>query len=108
MDVPAEYYLDTIRRVFKERQLPRGVMQWRGLPVRPQAIRKTALLTVEGELDDISAPGQTLGAHRIAPNVPAARRRDHQEKADGHYGIINGRQWHQRNKATLHRFTPRP
>src|SRR3546814_8769592 len=88
MDVPAEYYLDTIRRVLKERQLPRGVMQCRGLPVRPQEIRKTALLAVEGELDDISAPRQPLGAHRLAPNLPAARRRDHLAKSVGHYGTF--------------------
>ena len=104
MDVAAEYYLETIQRVFKERQLPRGVMQWRGLPVRPQAIRKTALLTVEGELDDISAPGQTLGAHRITPNIPAERRFDHLEKAVGHYGIFNGRKWRENIKPIIGRF----
>lgn len=104
MDVPAEYYLETVQRVFKERQLPRGVMQWRGLPVKPEAIRKTALLTVEGELDDISAPGQTLGAHRLTPNIPAARRRDHLERKVGHYGIFNGRKWRENIAPTIGRF----
>jgi len=104
MDVPAEYYLETVQRVFKERQLPRGEMRWRGMPVRPEAIRKTALLTVEGELDDISAPGQTLGAHRITPNIPADRRRDHLEKAVGHYGIFNGRKWRENIAPTIGRF----
>ena len=104
MDVPAEYYLETVQRVFKERQLPRGVMTWRGLPVRPQAIRKTALLTVEGELDDISAPGQTLGAHRMTPNIPDSRRRDHLEPAVGHYGIFNGRKWRENIAPAIGRF----
>lgn len=104
MDVSAEYYLETIQRVFKERQLPRGVMEWRGLPVRPEAIRKTALLTVEGELDDISAPGQTLGAHRLTPNIPENRRRDHLERKVGHYGIFNGRKWRENIAPTIGRF----
>lgn len=104
MDVPAEYYLETVQRVFKERQLPLGTMEWRGMPVRPEAIRKTALLTVEGELDDISAPGQTLGAHRLTPNIPDARRRDHLEKAVGHYGIFNGRKWRENIAPVIGRF----
>lgn len=104
MDVPAEYYLETVQRVFKERQLPRGVMQWRGMPVRPEAISKTALLTVEGELDDISAPGQTLAAHGLTPNIPAKRRRDHLEKAVGHYGIFNGRKWRNNIAPIIGRF----
>ena len=104
MDVPAEYYLETVQRVFKERQLPRGVMRWRGLPVRPEAIRKTALLTVEGELDDISAPGQTLAAHRLILNIPEARRQDHLEAKVGHYGIFNGRKWRENIAPTIGRF----
>src|SRR3546814_13317697 len=64
MDVPAEYYLDTIRRVFKERQLTRGVMQWSGLQVRPQATRKTALPPVAGELENNTATGQKVGGAR--------------------------------------------
>lgn len=93
MDVPAEYYLETVERVFKERQLPRGIMEWRGQPIRPAAIRKTAMLTVEGEKDDISAPGQTLAAHDLAVNIPENRRRNHLQMGVGHYGIFNGRKW---------------
>lgn len=93
MDVPAEYYLDTIRRVFKEAELPNGTMKWRGIAVRPEAISKTALLTVEGELDDISAPGQTLAAHDMTPNIPDERRFNHLQEKVGHYGIFNGRKW---------------
>jgi poly(3-hydroxybutyrate) depolymerase len=93
MDVPAEYYLETVERVFKERQLPRGVMKWRGQLVKPAAIQKTAMLTIEGEKDDISAPGQTLAAHEMTTGIPKARRRNHLEKKVGHYGIFNGRKW---------------
>ena len=93
MDVPAEYYLDTIKAVFKERHLALGTMKWRGQPVRPEAITKTALLTIEGEKDDISAPGQTLAAQTIASNIPKAKRANHLEKGAGHYGIFNGRRW---------------
>ncbi|MFX4222111.1 MAG: polyhydroxyalkanoate depolymerase [Thalassobaculum sp.] len=93
MDVPAEYYLETVERVFKERQLPRGIMEWRGQLVRPAAIKKTAMLTVEGEKDDISAPGQTLAAHDLTVNIPEDRRRNHLAMGVGHYGIFNGRKW---------------
>ena len=93
MDVPAEYYLDTIRRVFKEHWLPHGRWTWHGDKVEPRAITKTALLTVEGELDDISAPGQTLAAHKLCSGLPDAKRRHHLQSRVGHYGIFNGRRW---------------
>lgn len=104
MDVPAEYYLETVQRVFKERQLPRGVMQWRKQTVRPEAITRTAMLTVEGEKDDISAPGQTLAAHDMARNIPEARRRNHLQKNVGHYGIFNGRKWREQILPEITRF----
>jgi poly(3-hydroxybutyrate) depolymerase len=104
MDVPAEYYLETVQRVFKERQLPRGVMEWRGHPVRPAAISRTAMLTVEGEKDDISAPGQTLAAHDMTVNIPESRRKNHLEKAVGHYGIFNGRKWRENILPEITRF----
>src|SRR5262249_27253837 len=70
MDLPAEYYLDTIKTVFQDYALPKGRMFVRGELVRPQAIRDTALLTVEGELDDISGNGQTEAAHALSLNIP--------------------------------------
>jgi poly(3-hydroxybutyrate) depolymerase len=70
MDLPAEYYLDTIRKVFIEHQLPLGKMHVNGRPVLPQSIRDTALFTIEGELDDISGHGQTRAAHELCKNVP--------------------------------------
>lgn len=104
MDVPAEYYLETVQRVFKERLLPRGEMMWRGMRVRPKAITTTALLTVEGDRDDISAPGQTLAAHDIAKNIPASMRANHLAKGVGHYGIFNGRRWRDEILPEITRF----
>ena len=72
MDLTAEFYLQTIQVVFKEHQLPRGVWVSRGRKIDPSAI-ETALMTVEGELDDISGIGQTKAAHALTPNIPGAR-----------------------------------
>jgi len=104
MDVPAKYYLETIDRVFQRRLLPRGEMTWRGLPVEPAAIEHTALLTVEGELDDISAPGQTLVAHALCSGLSAARKQDMLQKGVGHYGIFNGRRWREQIKPAIADF----
>ncbi len=94
MDLPAEYYLQTIRVVFQEHLLPRGMMVHRDRLVRPEAIRRTALLTVEGEKDDISGPGQTQATHGLCINLPDSMRRDYVQPGVGHYGVFNGRRWH--------------
>lgn len=93
LDMPAEYYLDTIRTVFQEFALPRGRWFVRGEPVRPQLIHDTALLTIEGELDDISGSGQTEAAHLLCLNIPRERREHYQVPGVGHYGIFSGRRW---------------
>ncbi len=93
MDMPAEYFLETVQRVFQEHHLPRGLFTHRGAPVDTAAIRDTALMTVEGERDDISGVGQTEAAHRLCPNVPPERRRHRLQAGVGHYGIFNGRRW---------------
>jgi poly(3-hydroxybutyrate) depolymerase len=93
LDMPAEYYLDTVRTVFQEFALPKGRMQVRGELVRPQAIREAALLTVEGELDDISGNGQTEAAHALCLNIPRERRAHFVAPGVGHYGIFSGRRW---------------
>lgn len=93
MDLPAEFYLDTIDKVFQQHALPKGTLTWRGLPVTPSDITETALLTIEGELDDISAPGQTYAAHDICTGLPASHKRHHLQPGCGHYGIFNGRKW---------------
>lgn len=95
LDMPAEYYLDSIRMAFKEHSLPRGVYNWRGYLIDPRHIKNTALLTVEGELDDISCPGQTLAAHDLCSSLPASMKFQHLQEGVGHYGIFNGRRWRQ-------------
>jgi poly(3-hydroxybutyrate) depolymerase len=93
LDLPAEYYLETVRTVFQEFALPKGRMFVREELVRPQAIRDTALLTIEGELDDISGNGQTEAAHQLCLNIPRARREHFLARGVGHYGIFSGRRW---------------
>ncbi len=93
MDLPAEYYLQTVQRVFQEHQLPRGVMASRGRPIDASAIARTALMTVEGERDDISGLGQTHAAHALCSRIPAARRAQYTQGGVGHYGVFNGRRW---------------
>jgi len=93
LDLPAEYYLDTIHTVFQDFSLPLGRMQVRGALVQPQAIRDTALLTIEGELDDISGFGQTEAAHQLCTGIPVARREHFRVPKAGHYGIFSGRRW---------------
>ena len=93
LDMPAEYYLDTIKTVFQDFSLPNGRMQVRGQLVRPQAISKTALLTIEGELDDISGNGQTQAAHALCTGIPAKKREHYLAPGVGHYGIFSGRRY---------------
>ena len=93
MDLPAEYYLETLEMVFMKHQLPRGEMSIAGRRVRPWAIRDVALFTIEGELDDISGPGQTEAAHELCRNIPAEKKRHYLVPGVGHYGIFSGRRW---------------
>jgi poly(3-hydroxybutyrate) depolymerase len=93
LDLPAEYYLDTIHTVFQEYALVHGTWKVAGQPVRPQDIKTSALLTVEGELDDISGAGQTEAAHALCTGIPKARQLHYTVKGAGHYGIFSGRRW---------------
>jgi poly(3-hydroxybutyrate) depolymerase len=93
LDLDAAYYLETVRRVFQEFHLPRGVMEVRAERVDPSAIRDIALMTVEGELDDISLPGQTYAAHGLCSNIPQARQKHLLVEKCGHYGIFSGSRW---------------
>lgn len=93
LDMPAEYYLDTIRTVFQDYLLPRGLWQVRGERVDPGAIKDTALLTIEGELDDISGEGQTRAALDLCTGVPDKRKQHLTVEGAGHYGIFSGRRW---------------
>lgn len=96
MDLPAEYYLETVRMVFQEHALPKGTMTVLGEKVDPSAITKTALFTIEGELDDISGIGQTKASHRLCSNLPDSMRAHYQQDGVGHYGIFNGRRWREK------------
>ena len=95
LDMPAEYYLDTIRTVFQEHLLPRGLWDVAGERVDPSRIRGCALMTVEGELDDISGQGQTRAAHKLCTGIAEADRRHLTVEGAGHYGIFSGRRWRQ-------------
>jgi poly(3-hydroxybutyrate) depolymerase len=93
LDMAAEYYLDTIRIVFQELRLPKGTWEIDGQRVKPADIRKTALMTVEGELDDISGQGQTRAAQGLCSGIPADRKTHYTAPNCGHYGIFSGRRW---------------
>ncbi|MCI4677226.1 polyhydroxyalkanoate depolymerase [Rhodoblastus acidophilus] len=90
MDLTAEFYLQTIDKVFVHHELPRGVMTHRGHPVDPCAIRRVGLMTVEGEKDDISGVGQTEAAQDLCCNIPDGLRMHYLQKDVGHYGVFNG------------------
>jgi poly(3-hydroxybutyrate) depolymerase len=93
MDLPAEYYLETVERVFHKQLLARGLLRVRGERVRPEAIKASALFTIEGELDDISGPGQTKAAHALCKGIPAKRKAHFEAPGVGHYGIFSGRKY---------------
>jgi poly(3-hydroxybutyrate) depolymerase len=93
LDLPAEYYLDTIRTVFQDFALVNGTWVVDGATVRPQDITRSALMTIEGELDDISGAGQTKAAHDLCVNVPSDRSFHYDVEGAGHYGIFSGRRW---------------
>jgi poly(3-hydroxybutyrate) depolymerase len=93
MDMPAEFYLETVSRVFQQHLLPRGEFRSGGELVDLTAIRKTALLTVEGGNDEICPPGQTFAAHELCTRIPKARKRHHLQEGVGHYGVFSGSRW---------------
>jgi poly(3-hydroxybutyrate) depolymerase len=93
LDMPAEYYLDTVRVVFQEHLLPRGLWNVAGEHVNPAAIKNTALMTIEGELDDISGLGQTRAAHSLCSGIREDRKVHLTAQGAGHYGIFSGRRW---------------
>jgi poly(3-hydroxybutyrate) depolymerase len=93
LDLPAEYYLDTIKIVFQEHRLPNGTWVIKGTRVAPEDIKTVALFTIEGELDDISGSGQTQAAHDLCVNIPKAKQKHLTAQGVGHYGIFSGRRW---------------
>jgi poly(3-hydroxybutyrate) depolymerase len=93
MDLPADFYLQTIKRVFHDHDLPLGRLRVRGDPVAPAAIKHTALMTVEGENDDVCAVGQTVAAHDLCTGILPAKKTHHLQLKVGHYGVFHGRRW---------------
>lgn len=89
----AEFYLDTVKVVFQEFRLARGNWRVRGQPLRPQDIRTTALLTIEGELDDIAGRGQTQAAHALCQGIAACHKRHVTVRQCGHYGLFSRPYW---------------
>jgi len=96
LDMPAEYYLDTIKTVFQDFALVNGTWTVDGQLVRPQDIKTSALLTIEGELDDISGAGQTKAAHDLCTGIPKSRQFHYDVEGAGHYGIFSGRRWREK------------
>jgi poly(3-hydroxybutyrate) depolymerase len=109
LDMPAEYYLDTIKTVFQEFALVNGTWMVRNPKgkeelVKPQDIKTTALLTVEGELDDISGAGQTRAAHDLCTGIPKTRQKHYDVEGAGHYGIFSGRRWREKAYPEIRAF----
>ncbi len=104
MDLPAEFLLQTIKTVFKDHDLPRGVMTHRGTPVDPGAIKKTALMTIEGGKDDICGLGQTSAAMDLCSNLADSKKRQYVQPEVGHYGVFNGRHWRNEIKPSIAEF----
>ncbi len=93
MDLSAPFYLETIQKVFQDRDLANGKLTFQGRLVNPKLIKKTFLLTVEGERDDICGIGQTLAAQDLCSGLPAYMKSHHLQAGVGHYGVFNGRRW---------------
>jgi poly(3-hydroxybutyrate) depolymerase len=93
LDLPAEFYLETVRMVFQEALLAKGELAHRGRAVDPSRIKRTALLTVEGERDDVCALGQTAAAHDLCANLRPYMKKHHMQTGVGHYGLFSGKRW---------------
>lgn len=93
MDLSAKFYLETVQKVFQEYHLPLGTMTYRDRVIDLTKIQRTALLTIEGEKDDICAVGQTLAAQDLCQNIPPSKRRHYVQTGVGHYGVFSGRRW---------------
>jgi poly(3-hydroxybutyrate) depolymerase len=92
-DLPGKFYIDTVRDIFQQNKLANGTLEYSGRRIDLAAIKKTALFTVEGELDDIAAPGQTKAAQDLCAGIPANKRSHYVQPGAGHYGIFSGSKW---------------
>ena len=93
MDLQAEFFIETVSTIFQKHALPLGELELLGRKIEPRAIRKTALLTIEGERDDICAIGQTVAAQDLCSGLPLMRKTHHVQTGVGHYGVFNGKRW---------------
>ncbi|MDR2067954.1 MAG: polyhydroxyalkanoate depolymerase [Holosporaceae bacterium] len=93
LDMDDVYYLETVEKIFQTYELPRGVMKYKGHTIDLKAVRRCALLTIEGEKDDISAPGQSFAAHALCKNLPEKMHGHHLQPGVGHYGVFSGSKW---------------
>jgi poly(3-hydroxybutyrate) depolymerase len=93
MDLTAEFYLQTVQRVFITQDLALGTYRYRDQLINPADITETALLTIEGERDDITGPGQTQAAHGLCSGLPEAMKADHLQMGVGHYGVFSGKRF---------------
>jgi poly(3-hydroxybutyrate) depolymerase len=107
MDLPAEYYLETVERVFQKHLLPKGELVVAGERVRPEAIKAAALFTIEGELDDISGNGQTQAAQGLTRGIAAKNKQHFEAKGVGHYGIFSGRKYREMVYPRIREFIAR-
>src|SRR5216683_6543575 len=107
MDLPAEYYIETVERVFQKHLLPQGKLMVAGERVRPDAIKGTALFTIEGELDDISGNGQTEAAQGLTKGIPLKMKQHFEAKGVGHYGIFSGRKYREMIYPRMREFIAR-
>ncbi|GLI91724.1 polyhydroxyalkanoate depolymerase [Methylocystis echinoides] len=105
MDLTAEFYLQTVERVFIKHEVPLGLLRHRGELIDLKAIKRTALLTVEGEKDDISGVGQTLAAQELCAGIPASRKAHHLQMGVGHYGVFNGSRFRKEIAPRIVEFT---
>ncbi|MGB9150418.1 MAG: polyhydroxyalkanoate depolymerase [Burkholderiales bacterium] len=104
LDMPADYYLETVKMVFQDFDLAKGNMRVAGELVKPETIKKTALLTVEGELDDISGGGQTSAAQQLCKGIPNTRKHHYDAEQCGHYGIFSGRRFREKIYPNIRTF----
>jgi polyhydroxyalkanoate depolymerase len=93
LDLAAEFYIETVKTVFQDYTLAKNELTYRGNPIDMRAIRRTALMTVEGERDDICAVGQTMAAHDLCTSLPPHMKSHHLQAGVGHFGVFSGRKW---------------
>lgn len=104
LDLAAEFYLETVKTVFQDATLAQNKLTFRGAPIDMRAIRRTALMTVEGERDDICAVGQTMAAHDLCTGLKPFRKRHHLQAGVGHYGVFSGRKWESQTYPLVRNF----